>query len=317
MVIALIHNAKLPVPHYGGTERVIWWLAKALCELGHEVILVAAKGTTCPFASVIHADFSRPIEFQILGAQVLHYFYTPPTTPVRPYVVTIGGNGKPGETFLPNTAFVSRNHAERHNSTCFVYNGLDPADYKYSEKKDPYLLFLAKASWRVKNVRGSISLARAAGKQLRVVGGSRPWFLWGRGVSWEGNLGGERKADFLSKACALIFPVLWNEPFGLAVIEALVSGTPVIASHFGSLPELLPQTVGFLCGEKKEFLEAIESSGSLKSENCRAWVIENFHYHVMARSYLHLYQRVLDGEALNPSEPRTKIPQSEVFHLGL
>lgn len=307
MRIALVHDVTLPVAHYGGTERIVWWLAKALHEAGHEVLLVCRPGSQCPFATVVAADFSQPIPPQVPAADVYHYFNTPPAEPEAPHVVTIQGNGKLGETFLANTSFISRNHAERHGATCFVYNALDPDDYVYRAAKEPYLLFLAKASWRVKNVKGTIRIARRARRPLRIVGGSSPLKpLWKLGrIHWEGMLGGERKAKLVAGASGLVFPVLWHEPFGIAVIEALVSGTPVLASPHGSLPELVPPEVGLICRTEAEFVEGVARLGTFRPEDCRDWVLERFHYRRMARDYEALYEKVLSGETLNPRPPRT------------
>jgi hypothetical protein len=304
--IALIHDAVLPVKKYGGTERVVWWLGKALALSGVDVSLVCSPGSECNWAKLVHPDFNRPLEPQLPGIDLLHYFNTPNETPTKPHVVTIGGNGKPGEAFLKNTVFVSRNHARRHGASCFVYNGVDPADYFYSEKKDGSLLFLAKAAWRVKNVGGAIRIARKAHRDLNILGGKR-WFLndW-RGVHWRGMIGGQEKAEYLARSSALLFPVLWNEPFGLAVVEALVSGTPVFATRWGSLPELIGPGVGRVCENDSEFLYALACLDSFRSKDCRDWAVEKFSHLKMAEKYLLLYEKVLNGESLNASIPVTQ-----------
>ncbi|NBX93538.1 MAG: glycosyltransferase [Proteobacteria bacterium] len=297
--IALIHNAKFPVAHYGGTERVLWWLAKGLSELGHSVVLLAAPGSFCPFAETPPCNFPSK-ETELPPADIYHYFNTPEQEPQFPYLVTIGGNAKSQERFLPNTVFVSRNHAERHGASAFVYNGVDPDDYLFSNQKMEELLFLAKASWNVKNVKGAISVARKTGLELQVVGGSRKWLPRWRGVYWRGFLGGKEKAQVITRAKGLIFPVLWDEPFGIAVVEALVSGVPVLATPFGSLKELIPSTVGQLCTTYREFTEGVSRLGSFKSEECREWALSKFHYLQMTKNYLTVYEKVLSGEKLHP-----------------
>ncbi len=319
MKIALVHDAVLPVAAYGGTERVVWWLSKALAARGHEVVLACAPGSSCTWAQVVHPDFSQSIEKQI-HCDIFHYFNTPSFIPTKPYIVTIGGNGKPGEEFLLNTVFVSRNHARRHGSDCFVHNGVDPDEYEFSARKDGSLLFLAKASWRVKNVQGAIRLARAAGRPLHILGGSRWLFNHWRGIHWHGMLGGRAKAEFLARSSALLFPVLWNEPFGLAVVEALVSGTPVFATPWGSLPELIDPEVGRICEGDSDFLRAIQDVGSFRPERCREWALDHFSHHKMAEGYLAVYERVVAGELLNAESPVTRVApdalQSIVFQVG-
>ncbi len=303
MKVALIHDVQLPVQAYGGTERVIWWLAKGLHQLGIQVTLVCRKDSQCPFAGIFPADFSKPIEPQLPEIDLYHYFTTPPYIPSSSYLVTIGGNGQMGEIFLPNTVFVSQNHAHRHGSNSFVYNGIDPDDYFYSEDKKGSLLFLAKASWKVKNVKGAIRIARASHKDLNIVGGKRTFLKSWRGIHWRGFLDGTEKAQWISQSSALLFPVLWDEPFGIAVIEALVSGTPVLASKRGSLPELIHPEVGRLCGTETEFIEAIQELPKISAARCKDWAISRFSYQKMAQDYLKKYEQILSGKILNSSPP--------------
>jgi len=303
--IALIHPAQYPVTKYGGTERVVWWLAKGLNELGHQVKLVALPGSKCPFAEIVPSIPS--------SADLLHFFNTPSQEPEKPYLVTIEGNGKPGEEFFRNTVFVSQNHAERHGSQCFVYNGLDPADYIFAEKKDESLLFLAKASWRVKNVKGAIQVSRKTGRELNVLGGNRWWLPSWRGVHWRGMLGGREKSIFLSRAQALLFPVLWHEPFGIAVTEALISGTPVLATPFGSLKELVHPEVGRVCSSYREFIESVSDLQGFSPTRCRDWALSQFHYLEMTRKYLNYYEMVLGGKSLNEVTPKAGSKSIETF----
>jgi hypothetical protein len=105
-----------------------------------------------------------------------------------------------------NTVFVSRNHAQRHGSTEYVYNGLDWEAYGPVDFSRPrnYFHFLGKAAWRVKNVRGAIDVATDAGVELLVMGGDRLnlkrgfRFTWSRRVSFAGMVGGQQKLDMLN-----------------------------------------------------------------------------------------------------------------------
>jgi len=188
----------------------------------------------------------------------------------------------------------------------FVYNGLDPDEYIYRKEKGSGLLFLAKASWKVKNVSGAICIARKSNQTLNILGGSRWWLPHWKGVHWRGMLGGLDKANYIAQADGLLFPVLWNEPFGIAVTEALVSGTPVLATPFGSLPELVHPEVGRVCNNYQEFIEAIPYLGNYSPKKCRDWALSQFHYLEMARKYVKYYEEVLSGGFLNPVKPKTK-----------
>lgn len=313
MRIALIHDAVFPVEKYGGTERVVWWLAKGLAEKGHHVSLVARPGSHFPYGDFIPHDFRTSVT---IDSDVLHCFATPPVVPDRPYIVTIGGNGRRGERFLRNTVFVSKNHAARHHAEAYVHNGVDPDEYEYSTSKGNSLLFLAKASWRTKNLRGAIRIARRARCPLNILGGSRSWLPYWRGVHYRGLLGGERKKSYLSSACGLLFPVIWNEPFGIAVIEALISGTPILASRRGSLPELVAPGVGFLCDTYDEFIRRVPELASVESSRCRDLAMSCFTYRHMASSYIEYYVRVANGECLNERDPFTDEPQGLLLELG-
>lgn len=295
----------------------MWWLSKALADRGIDVTLACMPDSECRWATTVFPDFSKPMDDQLTGFDLHHYFYLPLAPPAQPHVVSIGGNGKPGEVFPRNTAFVSRNHARRHGAECFVYNGVDPDDYIFRETKDDSLLFLAKASWRVKNVAGAIRIARKAKRELNIVGGNRWLFNHHGGIHWHGMLGGRPKAERIARSSALLFPVLWNEPFGLAVVEALVSGTPVFATPWGSLPELIGSSVGRICRDDDDFLGAIEDLPRFKAKDCRDWALARFSHHHMAESYLELYEKALRNEPLNPLIPATQDPMEALVALPL
>ncbi len=312
MKIALVHNAKFPVKGYGGTERVVSWLAKGLCERGIEVVLSCAPDSQCPYAKVV--PFNEKI-YTELACDVVHYFNTPPEIPDYPHLVTLGGNGKVGENYSINTVFVSQNHAYRHGASAFVYNGLDPDEYIFEKDRDKYLVFLAKASWSVKNVKGAVRIARKSHRSLHIMGGSRKFFNGWRDVFWEGMVDGEVKAKWLSKAAGLLFPVLWHEPFGIAVVEALVSGAPVIATPFGSLPELVNSQVGKICLSEAEMVEAVSHLDRYSSTVCRDWALSKFHYKLMVDKYISYYEKVLNRNTLNKILPMVTAPTGQLFEF--
>lgn len=302
MKIALVHNARLPVEGYGGTERLVWWLAKAFSAMGHDVELVCQPGSQCSFATVKEwQDFTNP--FDATDADIVHYFYTPVSVPNKPYVITIGGNGVVGEKYLPNTVFVSRNMAERHHADAYVHNGVDPDDYIFKENKKGFFAFCAKASWKVKNVKGAIQIAKAANKELHILGG-KSFFAnpFGK-IKWHGMQGGRFKAEILADASLFLFPVLWNEPFGIAIVEALLSGTPVLGTPFGSLPELIDPDVGRVCSSMAELIDTAKNPPSWKAKVCRDYALSKFHYKKMAEKYLLYYEHILNRRQINKVVP--------------
>ena len=203
----------------------------------------------------------------------------------------IGGNGKPGEKFLPNTVFVSRNQAIRHRSTHYIYNGIKLEYFTYNEKKENYFLFLSKVSWKVKDVDFAIRLAKMMEFKLIVAGGWRLSFR--RNIKFVGEVDDKEKAELLAGARALIFPTNWQEPFGLVTIEALASGTPVITINKGAMPELITSDVGFRCNTFEEFKEAINRTDEISPRKCRERVEEKFTAEIMTEKYINAYEKII------------------------
>ena len=248
-----------------------------------------------------------------------------------PALLTVHGNAKPGERYPKNSVFLSQNHATRHGAQKFIYNGIDPSEYQFTPHLKSTLeqrayLFLSKTNWRVKNLAGALRVCNAAGVPLKIAGGNRPLLKrlscsFRSNLQWVGPVNGEIKAKLLAEAKALIFPVAWPEPFGLVVAEALISGTPVLASRRGSLPELVPSDVGALFGSEhgpdqawdqewdqawdQEWIEFLRQGVlSWEPERCREWAMSQFHYAKMAESYELAYQQVIAGELLNREVPQ-------------
>lgn len=113
-------------------------------------------------------------------------------------------------------------------------------------------------------------------------------------ITYAGNLSGKRKMKFISEAKALLFPIDWEEPFGMAVIEALACGTPVIAMNRGAMPEIIEHGVnGFLANNEKEFEEYMLRIDEIDPVACRDSVVRKFSADRMAREYIKRYKEVI------------------------
>ena len=122
----------------------------------------------------------------------------------------------------------------------------------------------------------------------------QPKVLRSRLISYSGNLSGEKKMKFLSEAKALLFPIDWEEPFGMAVIEALACGTPVVAMKRGAMPEIIEHgKTGFLAKNEEEFYEYMQRVDEIDPEDCRRSVEEKFSASAMAEQYLDRYKEVI------------------------
>lgn len=320
MKIAHVIWTRFPVEGYGGTERVCYWLAKAQAEMGHEVTVFCLPGSRLPFARTLPLPETLLDLDPLLpaGTEIVQLYGSPNFKVRTPYLVNIGGNGKGGEEFPANTVFVSQNHAARHGWTEFVHNGIDLSEYPLEKAKEGYALFLAKASWRVKNLKGAIRIARAAGFPLEVGGGRAPfWEHWRGDVRSHGTVDGARKLALLQKASVYLFPVIWEEPFGISVVEALACGTPVVATPRGALPEILNPSCGVIADTFQALVEGVHLAKKIDAEACRARVAEAFTYRHMAEKYFFYYKQILSQGKLREGFPITPIgtdPQKKTYY---
>jgi glycosyltransferase involved in cell wall biosynthesis len=324
MHILIVNNTSIPVHKYGGTERVIWWLGKALVKAGHQVSYLVAPGSSCDFANVY--TYNESVTFNTLipaGIEVVHLNHHVNEIPNIPYIQTMHGNLNHAMDLDENTVFVSKNHAARFGSDCYVHNGIDPADYGTpilnTDAVKNYFHFLGDAAWRVKNVKGAIQIAKMAQQKLRVIGGVR--FNFNQGirltfdthVRFDGMQGGAEKNEIIKYSKGLIFPVRWHEPFGLALIESLYFGCPVFGTPYGSLPEIITPEVGHLTTTASGLADAVANVNDFSRMKCHEYVMENFTHIQMMASYVRLYQKVLNGEKLNPKAPTLQSIQSDKF----
>ncbi len=308
MHVVVASHYRLPVKGYGGTERVVVALVSGLAALGHRVTLLAAPGTHLRDATVVEVPPSR-IRDPLLdlatllppGADILHAVFPVRRAPSHPFVQTLEGNLQPGSAVPPNNICVSRNHAQRHGgSDVFVYNGLDPADFVFRPTKADYDLFLGRLH-SIKGYRWALAGAKRSGRRLLVGGGWRPSFR--RNIRFVGEVDGTKKAELLAGARCLWMPALWEEPFGLTLIEALFSGTPVLATRRGALPEVITPEVGALCDTLDEMIAAAETIHTRDPHACRARAERYFTHLAMAEEYVRMYRALLDTGNLPPGRP--------------
>jgi glycosyltransferase involved in cell wall biosynthesis len=124
-----------------------------------------------------------------------------------------------------------------------------------------------------------------------------------RGVRYYGMVGGTEKRDLLARARCLIFPVRWHEPFGIAIIEALVSGAYVTATPYGSLPEIVTPETGGLSARADELAEVVKNPQRFSPAACRDRVWRGGFTHLdMARKYLTYYEQVLTRGSLGGTD---------------
>jgi glycosyltransferase involved in cell wall biosynthesis len=303
MHVALYFHGLLPVRGYGGTQRVVVWLARGLAHLGHQVTLLAAQGSQVPEAKLVGLD-PRQIgpgfdltPFVPPSADILHAHAPLATSPSQPHVFTLHGNLRAGRTAPSNTIFVSADHARRNGRTAFVYNGVDPSEFVFRRHKADYDLFLGRLH-SIKGYRWAVQGARRSGRRMVVAGGWR--LSLRRGLRYVGSVDGRRKAELLASATCLWMPALWDEPFGLTLIEALMSGTPVLGTRRGALPEIVSPDVGALGDTLDELVDLRSSIDRHDPRACRARAEQWFSHTRMAEEYVRMYRHYLATTTLPP-----------------
>ena len=320
MNIAITSNIKLPVKNYGGAERIIWNLAQEFSNLGHNVTFVTSSRFDCAFANTIKVDLDSDIRKHLDSFDIVHFNTSHSEEMSFPHIFRIGGNPVFGEYLSPQCVFVSKNQANRYGSDLFIYNG-----HPYDNCFDPSVRrsgfhFLGKAAWRRKNVKGAILCAKKANRaRIDILGGKRLNFNMGFRFTtdlharFHGMVDDNFKNQIMSRSKGLVFPVMWSDPCPNAVIESLFAGCPVFGTPYGSLPELVPETVGFLSADSDELAEAMKNADQWKPKACRDYAIENFNSKKMALKYLEIYERVIDGEVLNKSIPTLQEPEPKLL----
>jgi glycosyltransferase involved in cell wall biosynthesis len=118
-------------------------------------------------------------------------------------------------------------------------------------------------------------------------------------IEFIGEISDAEKDEFIGNAMALVCPYDWPEPFGLVLIEALACGTPVLAYRRGSIPEIIDDGItGFVCENLSEMAEAVGRISLIDRRRCRMAFEERFTAERMARDYVALYERIIEGRAV-------------------
>ncbi|MED7788577.1 glycosyltransferase family 4 protein [Francisella sp. 19X1-34] len=309
MKIVQICRGQIPVNNYGGTERVIYWLSEALADLGYDVSIIAPKDSYHENASikVIECDnFSNVKEYIPKDTDIVHIHYNE-IEDVKDFkwLLTIHGNNKANlfdNKFPENIVGISRNHAVAHNLKYFVYNGVDSREFIFNSQKQDHFLFFSKVSYRSKGIDQAIKACSKNNVKLDIYGGDRKKLLrnpksfltsFKKNINVKGYASGQKKAEVFSQAKALLFPIQWSEPFGLVMVEAMMSGTPVIAFNRGSVSEIVNRESGFVINYLEQMSDAMNQIGSIDPYKCREYALNNFDISVCAKNYIKQYQRVI------------------------
>lgn len=181
-----------------------------------------------------------------------------------------------------------------------VHNAVDMSHLEVGGGEGGYLLEVARIS-PDKGQDVAIEVARRANKRLILAGkideGNQDYFRekvkphLGKQVEWIEDVGGRAKTELLAQAAGLLFPIQWEEPFGLAMVEAMASGTPVIATGRGAAIEIVDEGVtGLLADDVDDLVLAVDRLGEIDRERCAERARDRFSPRRMAEGYEAVYR---------------------------
>ncbi len=326
-----------PPPKYGGTERIASLLTEELVRMGHRVTLYATgdsktkaklkyiykKHTGIDYFRATNGILQASLVFDDqddhdiihshtggYGLMVAQYMSTP-------FVTTLHNDYlKPGTLefdFYKDASrfvFISRKQQRRLRglrSAGVVYNATDTNEYKFSGDKGDYFFFIGNIN-RNKGPDIAIKVAKKLRKRLIMAAkvdkkympffdSSVKPFVDGKRVVLYSTISMRKKLSLYQHAKCVLFPIRWEEPFGLVMTEAMSCGTPVIAMNRGSVPEVIKHgETGFIADNYREFLSYAKRADEIDPKKCRRWVERKFSVRVMAEGYERAYKEILkDG----------------------
>jgi glycosyltransferase involved in cell wall biosynthesis len=270
------------------------------------------------FSLMYHKLLEMQNEFDIIHDHC-EWYTLPFSKFLKPPIVTTLHHPLTEETItlykkFKNVSFVAisknqRKQAPGVNIVKTIYHGVPLEKYPFNEKPQNYLLWLSRIG-PDKGIAEAIDIAKISGEKLIISGPILPQYadyfefrikplIDGKKIQFVGASDFPKKVELFRNAKAFLFPVKRPEPFGLVVIEAMACGTPVIAFNRGSMPELIKDgETGFLVDSIEGAVSAIKKIETIKRENCRKWVKENFGLKKMVNRYEKLYKKVLKNNSL-------------------
>jgi glycosyltransferase involved in cell wall biosynthesis len=327
---------RVPPVHYGPWERVVSILTEGLVARGVDVTLFATANsqTSARLVAVAPRGYAEDTSLDAKVYECLHiaaafeqaaagafdilhnHFDFLPLTYSRlvstPLVTTV--HGLSSERILPvyraynaSSHLVAISAADRHADLCYaatIHHGIPLDEFTLSTRPGDYLLFFGRIH-PDKGAREAVDVARRTGHRLILAGiiQDAEYFrtaiepcLDGQQIRYVGSVDGRQRDSLLGGAAALLHLIQFDEPFGLSVVEAMATGTPVIAFRRGSMPELIEDGVSGLLIAPSDLdgaVAAVDRIGDLDRRAVRAHVELHFSAERMVDEYLQLYLRLL------------------------
>jgi glycosyltransferase involved in cell wall biosynthesis len=326
--------APIPPPLYGGIEQAIDGLARGFADAGHDVtlfttgdsqspvrkewLLAASEGSrigyTIPELRHVMAGYQALADADVIHDHTVLGPILAPQCTDRPVVTTIHGpfNEELTDVYcriadrVPIIAISHAQHAVVPDLKIarVIHHGIDARRFPFGDGAGGYCLFLGRMH-PDKGAQRAVVAARAAGVPLIMAGKCRePWehqffdkevapYL-SDDVRYVGEVPHEEKVRLLAGATCTLFPIRWNEPFGLVILESFACGTPVLAFDEGAAPEIIETgKTGFICEDEAAMAKAIGAAGDLDRADCRAAVEGYFSMKRCVDEHLELFEDVV------------------------
>lgn len=312
MKIAQISTNTIPVPpkDYGGTQRDVHYLTEELMRRGHEVFLFAKRGSRSRATKTFVYPSNNPKKQLAFikknlpsNIDIIHDHYGI-VAKANPPIPTIRSSHSKGVTGVQIPVYVSKTILRKYgkNRGYYLHNGIKVNDYIFKKKKSDYLLFLGRVIPQ-KGVHLAIKVAKQTGKKLIIAGPvpDRHYFntkikpQLNKQIRYIGPVGGKKKLNLLANANCVLFTSTWDEPFGLVLIEAMASGTPVLGFKVGAVPEVLNGMPQFLCKTTSEMSNKVKTRRNFPTASkCRHYVKTKFSDRIMTEGFLKLYKKIIN-----------------------
>jgi glycosyltransferase involved in cell wall biosynthesis len=229
--------------------------------------------------------------------------------------------------YYPQVQYVSISHFQQKHEKMqqirTIHHGVDMSRYPLQSAKGDYLAFLGRIA-PLKGTHNAIEVALKTGIPLKIAGEVQPIFrdyyesqikpkVDGKFIEYIGEADLATKNELLGNARAMLFPIQWNEPFGLVMIESMAKGTPVIAFPGGAVPEVVKNGVsGQVCHSIDEMVQAVrELDGRFDPTQVRKYAEDNFSVERMVREYGELYKQIESRWEKRPQRSVTELSAVE------
>lgn len=314
-IVQVISPNAQPLPsHKGGTEKAVYELTEELVRRGHDITLFAPPGSRSSAKLITYsgnlthdglADFV--LDRLPRNVDVIHDHSFRSSLGLRkPSVPTVCTIHLPVKQQVEHPVYVSKRARQLmgNNRGYCVYNGINPDEYEFSADKHDYLLFLGRII-RNKGILQALDIAERTGKRLIIAGPIKapsffkkevePRIAKNPKIRFVGAVDGKEKQKLLKHAQCLLFPILWEEPFGFVMVEALACGTPVLALKKGAVSEVLSGFPQLICNSVDEMVQKIKRPDYPAPSALRKYVVNRFTNKKMTEEYLKIYHEVMAG----------------------